>query len=155
MILIVFVTSLSNVRLMLSHSVMSLAIIRVPEDYSTIQAAVNAASSGDIILVAPDVYYENVVVNKSVRIVGENSINTVVEGAGGFLDTILVSADYVEITGLTVRNGRAGIWLNHSNHSNIHGNILTENTYWAGIVLLYSNENTITSNTAVNMEGEI
>jgi hypothetical protein len=37
----------------------------VPSDFSTIQAAVDAATEGDTILVAPGIYTENVVVSKS------------------------------------------------------------------------------------------
>ncbi len=34
--------------------------IRVPEDYSTIQSAIDASSNGDTVLVAPGEYYENI-----------------------------------------------------------------------------------------------
>ncbi len=36
------------------------AIIRIPENYSTIQAGINAAVNGDTILVAENTYYENI-----------------------------------------------------------------------------------------------
>jgi hypothetical protein len=37
-------------------------IIRVPQDYSSIQQAVNAAQSGDVILVSPGTYTENITI---------------------------------------------------------------------------------------------
>ena len=36
--------------------------LRVPDDYSTIQDAVDAAAPGDLILIAPGTYYESVIV---------------------------------------------------------------------------------------------
>ncbi len=49
--------------------------------YATIQAAINAASAGDTILIASGTYNENIVVNQSVTLIG--SANTVIQG--GFL----------------------------------------------------------------------
>jgi pectin methylesterase-like acyl-CoA thioesterase len=34
-------------------------VIRVPADFATIQAAINASANGDTVLVAPGTYYEN------------------------------------------------------------------------------------------------
>jgi nitrous oxidase accessory protein len=134
-----------------SASISQTSVIYVPGDYSTIQAAVNAASSGDIISIASGVYYENVVMNKSVKILGENSNSTVVRGvAGNFTPTIEVRADYVEISGITARNGLAGIYLNGSNYCNVHGNILTATAWGGGISLAHSNNNTIVDNIAID-----
>ena len=36
------------------------AILKVPAQYTTIQAAINAAANGDTVLVSPGVYYENI-----------------------------------------------------------------------------------------------
>ena len=48
-------------------------IIRnVPGDHPTIQAAINAASNGDIISVAPGIYRENITLNKFLSIRGAN-----------------------------------------------------------------------------------
>lgn len=48
------------------------AIINVPGDYLTIQAAIDAAAPGDTIVVAAGVYNEQVNVNKSVTVKGED-----------------------------------------------------------------------------------
>lgn len=54
--------------------------IIVPDDYSTIQEAINAASNGDTIFVSTGRYYEGVIVNKSVSIIGESSDTTTIYG---------------------------------------------------------------------------
>ncbi len=36
------------------------AVLYVPQQYTTIQAAVNAAVNGDTVFIAPGVYYENI-----------------------------------------------------------------------------------------------
>ena len=70
-----------------------------PGDYSTIQAAINAASPGEIIHVEAGVYIENVNVTvEGVTIRGE-SLAAIVDG--GFL----LKADNITIDGLTIKNG--------------------------------------------------
>jgi pectin methylesterase-like acyl-CoA thioesterase len=44
----------------------------VPDEYSTIQAAVNAASNGDTIIVRDGTYTENIKVDKSLTIRSKN-----------------------------------------------------------------------------------
>src|SRR3990167_2016782 len=43
----------------------------VPDDYPTIQAAIDAASPGDTIIVRPGTYFENLTLNKSVVLTAE------------------------------------------------------------------------------------
>ena len=68
--------------------------IIVPDDFSTIQEAINAASDGDIIFVRNGTYYENVVVNKAVSLIGQDSNKTIVDGNGGF-SAVSITAPYV------------------------------------------------------------
>ena len=56
------------------------AVHRVPADFATIQAAVDAASPGDLILAAPGVYNELVVLWKEVQIQGSGPGATIVDG---------------------------------------------------------------------------
>ena len=55
------------------------ATIIVPDDYVTIQAAVNAASDGDTIFVYSGTYNSSVRINKSVDLIGENMSNTILD----------------------------------------------------------------------------
>ncbi|MFZ6019286.1 MAG: hypothetical protein ACOYXO_06710, partial [Chloroflexota bacterium] len=53
-------------------------------DYTTIQAAVNAASDGDVILVSPGTYTENITINKNVKLLSTNGRDsTTIEGISG------------------------------------------------------------------------
>ena len=57
------------VRLLLSTApapaAQAVSVIRVPQDAATIQAAVDRAQPGDIVLVSPGVYREAVLIQKS------------------------------------------------------------------------------------------
>ena len=58
-------------------------IIIVPDNYPTIQQAVDAAESGDTILVRAGTYDEDVVINgKSISLIGESASNTTIRGLG-------------------------------------------------------------------------
>jgi nitrous oxidase accessory protein NosD len=98
--------------------------IVVPDDYATISAAVNSASSGDTILVKSGVYYENVVITKSLTLIGEDSQTTTVIGTGGVergQNTVFtLAADQAEISGFTIES------LNYSTSSNYATGISVE-----------------------------
>ena len=81
--------------------------------YCTIQAAIDAATAGDVINVAAGTYVENVVVNKSVELAGAGAGSTIVmpavsnpgvalAGSLGGSNVILVEASGVTIHDLTV-----------------------------------------------------
>jgi len=128
-------------------------IRRVPTPYPTIQAAINAANPGDIIEVASNTYYEHVVVNKSLKLIGESSSTTIIDGNGTGI-VVRCSAPDVEIRGFTVQNGgvspnSGGIMLLGSNSSIIVGNKIMNNSY-AGIVIRDSSNNVIHNNLIAN-----
>ena len=86
---------------------------------TTIQAAVDAAGGGDLILVAPGVYFESVVVpsgKDGLRIVGTRRDTTIVDaspysdrGITGDDPAFLVQSSSVVLRALTVRNGSTGV----------------------------------------------
>jgi parallel beta-helix repeat protein len=79
------------------------ATITVPDDYPTIQAAINAAADGDTVFVKNGTYYEHVTINKSITLVGEDSNTTIIDG-NGTGPIIEIAADYVTISNFTIRN---------------------------------------------------
>lgn len=82
--------------------------IHVPDDYVTIQEAVNAASAGDVIFIGSGTYNENVTVNKSVSIKGAGSPRTTVQSPNG--NTVFtVVASNVCISGFTI-TGASNVW---------------------------------------------
>ena len=75
-----------------------------PADFNTIQEAINAASDGDAVFVRNGVYHENLVVNKSIMLVGEDRAITAIDGMERNQSVVEVTADNVAITGFTVQN---------------------------------------------------
>jgi nitrous oxidase accessory protein NosD len=68
----------------------------VPDDFSTIQEAVDNANDGDTVFVKSGTYYENVTVNKSIFLKGENPTSSIIKGG------ITVTAHNVTISSLTI-----------------------------------------------------
>lgn len=120
----------------------------MPHDFSSIQAAIDNASPGDIILVPPGIYYEQLVINKSITIKGENETTTIINGnASGIC--IQITADNVVVTGFTIQNALIGIIIQSSNYTQTLENIITA-TSWESIILSQSSSNLITNNTISN-----
>jgi parallel beta-helix repeat protein len=126
----------------------------VPDDYSTINAAVNAASQGDAVLVKSGIYYENIQIDKSLTLEGEDSKNTIIIGSGGVqrgaVAVLTLAADHIQISGFTITNLNRpksdynnGINVEADNCA-ITGNII-QNTY-AGIFCSIQSLTTISDN---------
>ena len=80
-----------------------LTTIIVPDDYPTIQEAINNANNGDTIFVRVGTYYENLVVDKSITLTGENKETTIIDG-GKKENVTKIIADHVTISGFTITN---------------------------------------------------
>jgi parallel beta-helix repeat protein len=117
----------------------------------SIQEAINNASSGYTIFVEKGVYSENVVVNKSISLIGEDVDLTIIDGKGtlGTGTVIHVNVSYVNIHGFTIRNSGtdpydSGIYVDHSIGCNISGNKILSTS--DGVGLYYSSNNLVSSN---------
>jgi parallel beta-helix repeat protein len=101
--------------------------ITVPDDYPSIQEAINNADNGDTILVKNGTYHESIIVNKTVSIIGESKETTIVN-ASGFYDGISITADNVTVRELTVRNAAfRGIRIKSSRCYISNSNIIENN----------------------------
>jgi len=123
--------------------------ITVPDDYPTIQEAINNANEGDSIFVRNGTYYENVVINKTVSLIGENPINTIIDG-GKTGSVVYVRAINSSISGFTIQNSgtsnrASGVRVSHSSGNNISLNVITNND--CGIFIYGSSKNTMSNNT--------
>ena len=79
-------------------------VINVPADYPSIQAAVDAATTGDTVVVAPGTYTERIVVNKAVTVESATGASTtIIDAAYG--GTAVVLANGATLRGFTVRHG--------------------------------------------------
>jgi parallel beta-helix repeat protein len=120
--------------------------------YSTIQEAINNAADGDTIFVNEGTYYEHVVINKTLSLLGEDVSTTIIDG-NSTGHVIHIVSDHVNVTGFTVQKSgnvhmpalEAGICLNNSADCVVSGNYLVDNGF-CGISLLYSDRNIIVGN---------
>lgn len=96
--------------------------IVVPDDYATIQEAINNANEGDTIFVNAGLYYEHVVVNKTISLIGEDRSTTIVDGNGS--GTVIECRDVTNVTisGFTIRNGEKGLDLTYSSSCQVADN---------------------------------
>jgi parallel beta-helix repeat protein len=152
-----------------------------PADFHTIQEAINALETldGHTIFVEAGTYYENVIVNKTVSLIGEDRDITVIDG-NGMGNVVYVTANNAIVSNFTIRNsgrggypyGNSGIYLSASNtkvqnnniidnyhslfvnysiYNAVAGNNIANNQY--GIELYYSFNNTVTENNLANTWG--
>jgi parallel beta-helix repeat protein len=137
--LVLAITFLTSTILLLSSAAEteSRAVI-VPDDYATIQQAIDNAAEEDTIYVKKGVYVENPIVNKSVSLIGEDRDSTIIDVTAG----LKVQSSNVTIAGFTIYNGFQGISVS-ANCCNIFGNKIKDVTN--GIVL-FGYENNITGN---------
>lgn len=97
-----------------------------PADFSTIREAVNAAEAGDTIFVRNGTYFENVVLNKSLNIIGENPYGTIIDGGG---ETVFhVVSGVLNLTCFTIRNASFGVLLDFVQNCSLEGNVFINNT---------------------------
>jgi parallel beta-helix repeat protein len=113
--------------------------LKVPEEYATIQGAINSAYRGDTIEVAEGNYHEHIVINKTVSLIGESRYGTVILGDGTGT-VVYVLANNVNITGFAITNGYIGIETDWRYHQkvNVIWNIIDHNTIGVKLYEVYN-----------------
>ena len=120
--------------------------IVVPDDYGSIQEAIDIAVAGDTVYVKSGTYHENLVVNKSLSLVGENVDTTIVDGnpPEGYRIPIKVQCDDVSVSGFKLLYGYAGISVGDAKYCSISGNRIAGNEH--GIMLVGCSYCNVTKN---------
>jgi parallel beta-helix repeat protein len=128
-----------------------------PSNYTTIQEAINAVDNGSIIHVKSGIYLENVRLNKSITLVGENAQTTIIDGnyKGDVLDVVNIITG-ADIGNFTIRNagplptpGWSGISVSSSSNVKIHDCVVrncTNGLEMKGSSQIEAGYNTITNN---------
>lgn len=77
----------------------------VPGEYSTIQAAVDAAAAGDVVFVQSGVYHENIRLRSHVSLIGAGAATTTLDGAGKGISLVdYTGASNTVLQGFTLTN---------------------------------------------------
>lgn len=127
------------------------------QTYSTIQSAIDASETGDVISVSEGTYYENVVLTKSgIVIMGKNKEKTIIDGQKTG-SVIRIETNDVTISGFTIRNNGgsgkedAGVSLYNANNNMIANSIFVNNT--VGITIYSSSNNNVIAGNYIRSNG--
>jgi parallel beta-helix repeat protein len=141
--------------------------------FTSIQEAINCANPGDAIYVSEGVYFEHIVVNKSVSIFGSDPSKVIIDGGGEGVIVEVTASGFV-MSGFTIKNGLSGLRVVNCRYVNfsfntvedvVHGvyflnaefNVVFKNNFTRNsmsIVLQNSNSNIISENNFYHNNGQ-
>lgn len=114
-------------------------------NYSKIQDAIDDASSGDTIYVYDDSapYFEHVVVNKPIHLIGENANSTEINGSmlDSSLDTVSVVSDGATIHGFRITDNQGYYYqaaVKIIGNNTILSNCIISKNEWIGVYLVHA-----------------
>jgi parallel beta-helix repeat protein len=125
--------------------------------YTTIQSAIDAANTGDIISVGEGTYTENLVIKKNgISVIGTNKEKTIID-AKKTGSAVRIETNNVVISGFTIQNNGgsgkddAGVSLYKANNNMIANSIIANNN--VGISLYTSSNNNVISGNYIKSSG--
>jgi parallel beta-helix repeat protein len=126
-------------------------------DHRTIQRAIDEANHGDTIFVFSGTYIENIYIDKTINLTGENKETTIIDGGGNY-DVVKTGKDWINITGFTITNSGnssdySGIKLFGEKNCRIYDNIIESNNR-NGIYLHQYSDNNLISNNEIFSNGK-
>jgi len=126
------------------------ADITVPDDYGTIQEAIDAADPGESVFVRenPVPYEEELFIDKTINLIGEDRDTTVISASsvtGGSGNVVHITGSHVNVRGFTISGGDCGVFLDYSDNCSIRGNIISYNNDY-GIYMANTDNDTISFN---------
>ncbi len=128
------------------------------QTYTTIQSAIDAANTGDVISVVEGTYSENLVVKKNgISIIGSNKEKIIIDGKKTGSGIRIDGANNVKISGFTVQNSGGsgkedgGITLYSANNNFIANVILVTNV--VGISIYSDSNNNVVSGNDIKSSG--
>ena len=132
-------------------------------NYTKIQDAIDNASDGDTVFVYNDSspYYENIIIDKPISLVGEEKNTTIIDG-NGVENTVFITDNNISISKFTIRNSNdsstyryAGIRVTHKeyggNENTIMNNILVGNGHG---IFITGHRNTVYNNIVISNKVE-
>jgi parallel beta-helix repeat protein len=167
-LLLLFLLNLLTAQNIQLHASNSEIIV---EEGKKIQEAIDAAKPGDTIIVKQGVFFEHLIINKSLKLIGEGYEGTVINGEGKGVAISITNTENVVIKGFRIENSALGILVENSwnvtiannnltlnsrgilleevNSSSMQGNVVKRNEYTA-VTLEKSNNNEIRGNKIVH-----
>ncbi len=123
--------------------------------FSSINNAIDESIEGDVIRVGKGIYKENIIIYKTLSLIGEDKENTIID-AQGTGDGIHIIADRVKIIGFTIKNGGNTSYPTYdsaidirSNGNHISNNNIRNNKKY-GIYVEKGSNNTFIENLVTN-----
>jgi parallel beta-helix repeat protein len=115
--------------------------------FDTIQEAMDVSNDGDTIYVYSGTYNEELVIAKSIVLVGESELTTIIQGSGTGSGIYMNGLSGVTIENLNINGFSTGIYLFSCSDNTISGNIVSDSNRYGIYLNYFSNGNLVHGNT--------